>query len=153
MTVRSGTSPEPRISRATLSGEDQPIVLFDGVCNFCNASVDFIIRHDPHARFRFAPLQSPMGEELQRRYNLDATALDTLVLIERGRASRKSTAALRIAQRLRGPYPLLYLLILIPRFIRDFCYDVLARNRYHWFGKRDECVIPSAEVRDRFLVD
>jgi predicted DCC family thiol-disulfide oxidoreductase YuxK len=129
------------------------VILFDCVCNFCDASVNWIIRRDPAARFRFAPLQSPAGERLQRQYGLDPTALDTLVLIEQDRVHRKSGAALRILRRLRFPWPLAYVLIAVPAPVRDFAYDLFARRRYRWFGKKEECMIPTPEVRERFLVD
>jgi predicted DCC family thiol-disulfide oxidoreductase YuxK len=132
---------------------DRPIVLFDGVCNFCNASVNWIIARDPRGRFRFAPLQSPAGERLQHEHGLDPTALDTLVLIDRGRVYRKSGAALRVVRRLRLPWPVLFGLIIVPAFVRDFVYDFPALRRYRWFGRRDECMVPSPEVQERFLVD
>jgi predicted DCC family thiol-disulfide oxidoreductase YuxK len=133
--------------------ESHPIVLFDGVCNFCDASVNWIIAHERKALLRFAALQSPAGERLQREYGLDPTALDTLVLIEAGRTYRKSGAALRIMRRLRWPWPVLFGLVVVPAFIRDFAYGWFARRRYQWFGRKDECMAPSAEVRERFLVD
>jgi len=113
--------------------------------------VNFIIKHDRRARFRFAPLQSEVGAEIPRRYHLDPNALDTLVLVENGRAHLKSGAALRIVRRLGGVYPLLYAFIVIPAPIRDFAYDWFARHRYRWFGKKDECMVPAAGVRSRFL--
>ena len=128
-----------------------PIVLFDGVCNFCDASITWIIRRDKHARFRFAPLQSPTGERLQREHGLDPIAVDTMLLIEDGRVYLRSTAALRIVRDLSFPYPLLYAFIIVPPPIRDFFYDWFARHRYRWFGKKDACMVPTAEVRDRFL--
>ncbi len=130
-----------------------PTVLFDGVCNLCDASVNWIIARDRRGLFRFASLQSTAGERLQRTYNLDPTALDTLVLIENGRVYRKSGAAFRVLRRLRLPWALLFGLIAVPPFIRDFAYDFFARRRYRWFGRRDECMVPSAEVRERFLVE
>jgi predicted DCC family thiol-disulfide oxidoreductase YuxK len=129
------------------------VILFDGVCNFCNASVNFVIKRDKHGYFRFAPLQEPKGAEIARRYGIDPTRLDTFVLVERGRAYRKSGGALRVARRLGGLYPLGYALIAVPPFIRDFFYDWFARRRYRWFGKRDACMVPTPEVRERFLVD
>ena len=129
------------------------IVLFDGVCNFCNRSVNWIIRRDKRGYFRFAPLQSEIGEELQQQYGLDPSALDTLVLIERGKVHVKSTAALRIVRRLSSRWRALYMLIAVPRPVRDFAYDWFARRRYRWFGKREECMVPSPKVRERFLVD
>ena len=129
------------------------VVLFDGVCNFCNRSVNWIIRRDRRGYFRFAPLQSDGGARLQVEYGLDPTALDTLVLIEGGQVYTKSTAGLRIVRRLRPPWPALYALIAVSRPARDLLYDWFARRRYRWFGKRDECMVPTAEVRERFLSD
>jgi predicted DCC family thiol-disulfide oxidoreductase YuxK len=135
---------------------DEPsrsIVLFDGVCNFCNRSVNWIIRRDKRRYFRFAALQSDVGGGLQQRYGLDPSALDTLVLIEGAKVYVKSTAALRIVRRLRWPWRVLYALVAVPRPVRDFAYDWFARRRYRWFGKREECMVPSPEVRKRFLTD
>lgn len=129
------------------------IVLFDGVCNFCNRSVNWIIRRDKRGFFRFAPLQSDVGAELQKRYGLDPSALDTLVLVKGECVYTKSTAALRIVRRLRSRWRMLYAFIAVPRPVRDFAYDLFARRRYRWFGKREECMVPSAEVRERFLSD
>src|SRR5574341_1924185 len=130
-----------------------PIVLFDGVCNFCDASVGWISARDRRGVFRFAALQSAAGERLQREHSLDPTALDTLVVVESNRAHRKSGAALRILRRLSWPWPVFFGLIAVPPFIRDFVYDFFARRRYHWFGRKDECMVPEPEVRDRFLID
>lgn len=129
------------------------IVLFDGVCNFCNSTVNFIIRRDKHRRFRFAPLQDPAGARLQAKYGIDPTQLDTFVVIDGGRAYTGSTAALRIARRLGGIYGLAYAFIVVPRPVRDFAYQVIAKRRYRWFGKRDECMIPDEDVRARFLTE
>jgi predicted DCC family thiol-disulfide oxidoreductase YuxK len=115
-------------------------VLFDGVCNLCNAAVRFVIARDPAGHFRFAPL--PPAE---------AMPSDSMVLIEAGRTYTKSTAALRIARRLRFPWPVLYSLIVAPRPLRDLVYDWVARHRYGWFGKRDACIAPTPERRGRFL--
>ena len=123
------------------------------MCNFCNRSVNWIIRRDKPGDFHFAPLQSLSGEALQGRYGLDPNALDTLVLIEDGNVYVKSTAALRIVRRLSSRWRALYMLIAVPRPVRDFAYDSFARRRYRWFGKRDECMVPSPKVRERFLVD
>ena len=127
------------------------IVLFDGVCNLCNASVQFIIRRDPSGCFHFASRQSAPGRELLERHGLDPQRDDSIVLLERGRVYLRSTAALRIAQRLRWPWPLLFGFILVPRFLRDSLYDWIAANRYRWFGKSDTCLLPPAEAEDRFL--
>ena len=109
------------------------------------------MRHDRQGRFRFAPLQSEAGGQLLDRFGLDGGGLDTVVLVEGDRVYVRSGAALRIARRLGGVYPLLYGLMIVPPFIRDFVYDWFARHRYRWFGQRDACIVPSAEVRERFL--
>ncbi len=127
------------------------VVLFDGVCNLCNAAVRFIIDRDPAGRFQFAPLQSAAGQELLSRHGLDAEQLQTIVLVEDGRAYTRSTAALRIARRLRAPWSLLYGLIALPAPLRDWAYDLVGRNRYRWFGRRESCRIPTPEERARFL--
>lgn len=129
------------------------IVLFDGVCNFCNSTVNFIIRRDKHRRFRFAPLQETVGARLQAKFGIDPTQLDTFVVIDAGRAYTDSTAALRIARKLGGVYRLAYAFIVVPRPIRDFVYQFIARRRYRWFGKRDECMVPSDDLRSRFLTE
>ena len=129
------------------------IILFDGVCNFCHASVNFVIKRDRRGYFRFAPLQEPKGAEIARHYGVDPTRLDTFVLVENGRAYRKSGGALRVARRLGGLYSLAFGLIAVPPFIRDFAYDWFARRRYRWFGKKDACMVPTPEVRQRFLID
>ena len=133
--------------------ESHPVVLFDGVCNLCNATVNWIIARDRKGLFRFAALQSVAGERLQREHGLDPSALDTLVLIEGGRTYRKSSAGLRIVRRLCWPWPLLFGLIAVPAFMRDFAYGWFARRRYRWFGRKDECMAPAPEVRERFLLD
>ena len=127
------------------------IVLFDGECNLCNASVNFIIARDGRKRFRFASLQSAVGRRLLEQHGLSGERQDTVVLIEGDRAFARSTAALRIARRLRWPWPFLFALIAVPWFVRDFFYAWIARNRYRWFGRSPSCRLPSAELRDRFL--
>ena len=126
------------------------IVLFDGVCNFCSDSVNFIIRHDTKNRFAFAPLQSGKGIELRAKYGIDDD-IDSIVLIEDDRAFTKSTAALRIAKRLGGIWALAYAFIIVPRPVRDYLYELFAKYRYRLFGKKDECMLPTPEVRARFL--
>ena len=130
-----------------------PTVLFDGVCNFCDAYVNFVIDNDRRRYFRFAPLQSDAGARLQRQYGIDPSQLETFVLIERGNAYQRSTAALKIVRRLGGVYPALYAAIVVPRPLRDFLYDWFARRRYRWFGRKDECMVPTADVKDRFLTE
>ena len=127
------------------------MVLFDGVCNLCNGAVAFIIARDRRAQFGFAPLQSDAGRRLLRELHGDSELPDTFVLVDKGRILTQSTAALRIAQRLGLPWSLAYLLIAIPRPIRDLAYRVVARNRYRWFGKREACMVPTPDLRRRFL--
>lgn len=128
-----------------------PIVLYDGVCGLCDRSVQLILRNDRRGRFRFAALQSEAGRALLEKYGLAPEALDSVVLVEGGRAWRKSRAALRIGRGMDLPWPLLWPLIVIPRPVADFFYDLLAKNRYRIFGKLDACMIPPPEVRARFL--
>jgi predicted DCC family thiol-disulfide oxidoreductase YuxK len=127
------------------------VVLFDGVCNFCNASVNFLLDHDPQHRLRFAALQSQAGQALLHRFKLPTSHFDTLVLVDGPRCYTRSDAALRIAGRLGGWWPLLSAFLLVPPFLRDGAYDLLARNRYRWFGKREACRMPTPDLRARFL--
>ncbi len=126
------------------------IVLFDGVCNFCNGAVNFIIRHDDTGRFKFAPLQSEIGERLKREHSI-APDTDSLVLVEDGQAYTHSTGALRIAKGLGGIWKLAYAFIIVPEPVRDWFYNTFAKNRYRWFGKKDVCMIPTPEIRARFV--
>jgi predicted DCC family thiol-disulfide oxidoreductase YuxK len=128
-----------------------PIVLFDGVCNLCSASVQFILRRDSGARFRFASLQSAAGQELLARLGIDTQGFDSVVVIEGDRWFKESDAALRVAHHLGGPWRLLTVLRLIPRPLRDRAYRLIARNRYRWFGKKETCWLPTPELRGRFL--
>jgi predicted DCC family thiol-disulfide oxidoreductase YuxK len=127
------------------------VILFDGVCNFCNSSVNFIIRHDKKDQFRFTPLQSKSGNELLKKYNIDNSTIDSIVLIENNKAYIKSTAVLHIVKHLNRLYPLFYLFIIIPPVIRNGVYDFVARNRYKWFGKQAVCMIPSDEIKSKFI--
>jgi predicted DCC family thiol-disulfide oxidoreductase YuxK len=131
--------------------ENKSILLYDGVCNFCDNTVNFVIKKDPQGHFNFASLQSETGQLIQKSFGLNVEKLDSLVLIENKKLYRKSSAALRIAKKLGGLYPLLYAFIIVPPFIRDAVYDLVARNRYKWFGKKDRCLIPDQSVRSRFL--
>lgn len=127
------------------------VVLFDGDCYFCDTSVQFIIQRDPAEHFYFASLQSEVGQDFLQEFAIPRE-IDSLVLVENDRAYVKSTAALRIAKKLDGLWHLLFLFILIPRPFRDFFYDILSRNRYKWFGKKqDHCQLPPPEIRKRFL--
>ncbi|TND03493.1 MAG: thiol-disulfide oxidoreductase DCC [Bacteroidetes bacterium] len=127
------------------------IVLFDGVCNFCNNSINFIIRHDKKDYFRFTPLQSEAGEKLKVKFQIPEKFLDSIILIENGKSYFKTTAALRIARRLNGLWPLMYGFIIVPPFIRDIVYNIIAKNRYRWWGKKESCMVPTPEVRKKFL--
>ncbi|MFU8807122.1 MAG: thiol-disulfide oxidoreductase DCC family protein [Bradymonadaceae bacterium] len=127
------------------------VVLFDGVCNFCNGAVQFIINRDPGDRFRFASLQSDIGQRLLRAHGFDTEDFDTMVAIAGDKVMTKSDAALYIARKLGKPWPVLSFLKIIPRFIRNFAYDWIAHNRYRFFGKKDQCMTPSPENRRRFL--
>jgi predicted DCC family thiol-disulfide oxidoreductase YuxK len=127
------------------------IVLFDGYCNLCNRSVSFIIARDPHGRLRFAALSSPLAQQLVQAAGATQSLPDSMVLIENGRLYTRSAAALRIAKRLRFPWPLLYAFIVIPAPLRNWLYDFVARNRYRWFGKRESCMVPTPELQQRFI--
>jgi predicted DCC family thiol-disulfide oxidoreductase YuxK len=126
-------------------------VLFDGVCNLCNGAVNFIIDRDPSGYFRFAPLQSDVAERLLAETDAADATLDTIVLVEDGTAYVRSTAALRIARRLSGPWPLFYAFLAVPRPLRDAVYDWVAAHRYRWFGRREQCRVPTPDLKARFL--
>lgn len=126
------------------------IVLFDGVCNFCNGAVNFIIRHDRYRKFKFAALQSEKGRQLRAKHSI-GDDVDSIVLIENDVAYLHSTAALRIARSLGGIWSLGYVFIIVPQVIRDWFYKLFARYRYRLFGKKDVCMVPTADMRERFL--
>lgn len=128
------------------------IILFDGVCGFCNRAVRFVIQHDKRSVYRFAPLQSGVAQSLLAFSQLNITDLSTFVLIEEGKIYTKSTAALKVCRRLNGLWSLMYIFIIIPKKIRDSIYDWVARNRYKLAGK-ESCMIPGAEMQTRFLND
>jgi predicted DCC family thiol-disulfide oxidoreductase YuxK len=129
----------------------EPILLFDGECNFCNGAVHFIIRHERGTSFHFASLQSEAGRALLREHDLRDLPLSTVVLIDEGKAYLGSAAALRTARRLGGFFSLLFPLVFIPRPLRDFAYYSFARNRYRLFGRATHCQVPTPELRARFL--
>ncbi len=131
--------------------ENKSIVLFDGVCNLCNGAVNFISKHDKYNRFLFASLQSVEAQKLIQQAKKPMKELNSIVLIQHHTFYNKSSAALRIAKNLNGLYPLLYVFIIVPPFIRNLVYDWIARNRYKWFGKRETCMIPTKELQDKFL--
>jgi predicted DCC family thiol-disulfide oxidoreductase YuxK len=129
----------------------QPVILFDGECNLCSGSVQFIIKHDPKHFFRFASLQSGFGQQVLEKYHLPAAALGSFILLEKDIIYTKSAGALRVVKKLNRAWPLLYAFIIIPPFIRNALYDFVARNRYHWFGKKDVCWVPSPELSSLFI--
>lgn len=130
---------------------EHPIVLFDGVCNLCNSVVQFIIRRDPDGTFRFASLQSSTGQELLRACGLAPDQRETFVVVKDGDAYTKSRAAIEVAADLGGVYGLARLLRVVPRTLRDACYDVVAANRKRVFGERDQCMLPTPDRESRFL--
>jgi len=130
---------------------NSPVILFDGVCNLCNGSVQFVIKHDKAGLFKFASLQSEAGQQLLKKHQLPATNFNSFVLIQDEKAYTKSTAALMVAKQLTGVVKSLYAFSIIPTFIRDGVYNFIAKNRYSWFGKKDSCMIPSANIEARFL--
>lgn len=126
-------------------------MLFDGDCNLCHGAVQFVLRRDPRGRFRFASLQSAAGRQALLAAGAPAVLPDSIVLLADGGVAVKSTAALRIARRLRWPWPLLAVAFVVPRPLRDLVYDWIARHRYRWFGKRAQCLVPTPALRARFL--
>jgi len=121
---------------------NQRVILFDGVCNFCSFWVNFAIKRDRKKKLKFAPLQGEAANKL---------LLSSVVFIDKEKAYTQSSAAIRICKHLDGGWKLLYGLIIIPKFIRDFIYNIIARNRYKWFGKKESCMVPTQELRERFL--
>lgn len=130
---------------------ESPLVIFDGHCNFCNASVNFIMTRDTQKVFLFTPNQENSGQKILQNHHIPGSDVDTLYLYEDEQLYDRSTAALRIARHLTFPWNLSYLFIIIPRFIRDSLYDIIARNRYKWFGKSETCHLPTEEERARFI--
>lgn len=130
---------------------NHPLILFDGVCNLCNRSVQFVIRHDKKKQFHFASLQGAAGQQLLHKHGLPVNMLNSFVLINENRVYTQSSAAIEMMRLLGGGWKYFSFLRVIPRFIRDAVYRWVARNRYKWFGKREECIIPSPDLRDRFL--
>lgn len=132
--------------------KNKKIILFDGVCNLCNNAINFVIAHDKKDVFRFASLQSELGRKLVSERGIDPEVLDTIILIEPGVVYyEKSTAALKIAKDLSGGYSLMSHFLFLPKFIRDGVYNLVAKNRYSWFGKKDSCMIPTPELKAKFL--
>ncbi len=131
--------------------ETHAVVLFDGVCNLCNKSVQFIIRRDKRDRFRFAPLQGKTGQALLSRHGLPADSFNSFILAEGDKIYTHSTGALRMLKELGFPWSMAYAFIIVPRFIRDGVYRAVARNRYRWFGRQESCMIPTPALKKKFL--
>ncbi len=127
------------------------VVVFDGVCNLCNSSVNWIIDHDKRNQFLFSSLQSGYGKEVVRKFNIVGDYLNTFILVEDEKIYLRSTAALRVLKHIGGIYTLGYAFIIVPRFIRDGIYDIIARNRYRWFGRQESCRIPTPALKAKFL--
>jgi predicted DCC family thiol-disulfide oxidoreductase YuxK len=134
---------------AAMAGEQ--VVLFDGVCNLCNGFVQFIIERDPKARFRFGALQSVEAQHLLRDSTVRPEDLSTVIYLRKGRVLTRSTAALYVLKDLGGSWSLCFVFIIVPPFIRNAVYGWVARNRYKWFGQRESCMLPTPELRARFL--
>jgi predicted DCC family thiol-disulfide oxidoreductase YuxK len=130
---------------------DKTILLFDGHCNFCSSTVQFILRHEKKPQLYFCSLQSDAGRSILEAFRIDPSQTDSLVLVEKGRAYVRSSAALRLSRYLRGLYPLLSAFFIIPPFIRNGAYNYIARHRYKWFGRSESCMVPQPEVKARFL--
>lgn len=130
---------------------DQPLIFFDGVCNLCNAAVQFVVKRDPKAYFKFCSLQNPEASRLLASLNFQVPDFNSFILLQSGKVYTRSSAALRVARKLKGPVKVCYGFIIVPPFIRNWVYDLISNNRYKWFGKRDECIIPDAALSKRFL--
>ena len=130
---------------------NSPLLIFDGVCNLCNSSVAFIIRHDEKKRIRFSPSQSEFSKKLLAQKNITSFYSSSVILFHNNKFYTKSSAVLHIAKLMGWPFKILFIFIVIPYPIRDFIYKMIARNRYKWFGKKDKCMVPSEEVRERFV--
>jgi predicted DCC family thiol-disulfide oxidoreductase YuxK len=134
------------------SHEKQPdIILFDGVCNLCSSSVQFIIKRDPKARYKFASLQSHFGQIFLQEKKLSSDDFHSLIVIKNDAYLQRSDAALEIARHLSGLWPLFYAFKFLPRFLRDPVYNWISRNRYNWFGKKESCWLPTMDLRSRFI--
>ncbi|WP_460218978.1 thiol-disulfide oxidoreductase DCC family protein [Psychroserpens sp. MEBiC05023] len=128
------------------------LILFDGVCNLCNSSIQYVIKHDKNSLFMFAPLQSAIGQKIIETYQIDTHKTDSILLYSQDNGlSTKSTAALKIAKHLGFPRNMLVLFFIIPTSLRNWIYDYIAKNRYKWYGKKESCMIPTPELKSKFL--
>jgi predicted DCC family thiol-disulfide oxidoreductase YuxK len=131
--------------------QDHPLALFDGICNFCNYWVKFAVKKDKRGKLRYTPLQGETAKKILTQFGLNISNLNTVVFIDNGKVYTQSSAALRICKHLDGGWKLFYGLIIIPKLIRDFFYNIIARNRYKWFGKKENCMVPPPGWKERFL--
>ena len=132
--------------------EHKELILFDGVCNLCDRSIQFIIKHDKHNSFLFTPLQSELSQNIIEQFDIDTQKIDSIILYRKNEGVfYKSTAALKIASKLKFPITILASFIILPKFIRDTVYDYIAKNRYTWFGKKESCMIPTPELKAKFI--
>ncbi|WP_421938734.1 thiol-disulfide oxidoreductase DCC family protein [Pedobacter sp.] len=127
------------------------VIFFDGVCNLCNSAVQFVIRHDQKDHFSFSPLQGEFASAILPEFDIIPYKLNSILLLDEGRLYTKSSAALRITKKLSGLWPLLYGLIVIPKVIRDWFYDIIAKNRYKWWGKQESCWLPMPALKNKFI--
>jgi predicted DCC family thiol-disulfide oxidoreductase YuxK len=138
-------------SPGPLDASDKIVVLFDGVCNLCNGVVKFIIRRDRSSKFLFASLQSDFGQSQLLRFGLDPSELHSIIVLEDGRIYERSDAALKIASHLSHPWPIFSTFRVLPRSFRDWVYDIVAINRYRIFGKQESCMVPTPNLKTRFI--
>jgi len=134
-----------------LSEDEHPIIIFDGVCNFCDGAVSFIIKRDSRELFYFSPFQSIKAQSLLEPYKIQTSQLDSVILIKDGRCYIKSDAALEICKELKGIYSYLYIFKFFPKKLRNYFYDLFAKNRYKMFGKKEQCMVPSSSIKKRFI--
>ncbi|MGN6401755.1 MAG: thiol-disulfide oxidoreductase DCC family protein [Flavisolibacter sp.] len=130
---------------------DQPIILFDGVCNFCNGVVNFLIKQDKEKKLRFAALQSEAGKKILVQYGFPADYRQSFIFINKSKASRKSTAALKLSNQLPWYWKWMQIFWIVPKFLRDAVYEFVSKHRYEWFGKKNQCMVPTADTKSRFL--
>ena len=130
---------------------EKQIILFDGVCNLCNGSVQFIMKRDKDRNFLYAPLQGETAKIRLENSRFSSSILESILLVDGEKIYDRSTAALKIAKQLNGAWPMLYVYIIIPKFIRDGVYNFIGKNRYKWFGKQESCMMPTPEIKALFL--
>ena len=142
---------KPHMEEPATKTPQNGVILFDGVCNFCNSSINFVMDRDPSGFFKFGALESEEGIALLKKAGYQSEYLDSVLLLQDGHVYRDSEAALRITRKMTGLWPLMFGFIIVPRVIRDAVYNWIARNRYRWFGKMDSCRMPTPEIRSRFI--